>query len=136
MLSLNQILNKMKIETFYFKSVFSIKKSSINFKKIEYGIHFIYRDKDFVLIKTFDENDGYILQGNFVIGKIDLNRPEDYFIYDILRECDNTLDNPLAAPIKIISPDVNIFKKVSFDDIFIRLSRNRINMVKIINANG
>ena len=134
MLSLNQILNKMKSENFYFKSAYSIKKSSINFKNIEYGINFIYRDKDFVLIKTLGENEGYILQGNFVIGKIDLNRPESYFIYDILRECDNTLDNPLASPIKVISPDVNIFKKVNFDDIFVKLRRNKINMVKIINA--
>ena len=81
-----------------------------------------------------NESNGYILQGNFVIGKIDLKRPENYLIYDILKECDNTLDNPNAAPIKIINPNVRIFKKASFEDIFIRLRKNKINMIKTINA--
>lgn len=134
MLPLNQIVEKMKSETFYFKSVYSINKASINFKNIDYGISFIYRDKDFVLIKMINELNGYILQGNFVIGKIDLKRPENYLIYDILKECDNTLDNPNTAPIKIINPNVRIFKKASFEDIFIRLRKNKINMIKTINA--
>ena len=134
MLPLNQIVEKMKSETFYFKSVYSINKASINFKNIDYGISFIYRDKDFVLIKMINESNGYILQGNFVIGKIDLKRPENYLIYDILKECDNTLDNPHTAPIKIINPNVRIFKKASFEDIFIRLRKNKINMIKTINA--
>lgn len=134
MLPLNQIVEKMKSETFYFKSVYSINKASINFKNIDYGISFIYRDKDFVLIKMINESNGYILQGNFVIGKIDLKRPENYLIYDILKECDNTLDNPNTAPIKIINPNVRIFKKASFEDIFIRLRKNKINMIKTINA--
>ena len=134
MLSLNQILNKMKSENFYFQSAYSINKTSINFKKVEYGINFIYRDKDFVLIKYIDETNASILQGNFVIGNVNLNRSENSFIYDILKECDNILDNNFASPIKIINPDVNIFKKVNFDDIFMRLRKNKINMVKIINA--
>lgn len=134
MLSVNQMVDKMKSETFYFKSVYSINKASINFKNIDYGINFIYRDKDFVLIKMINETNGYILQGNFVIGKIDLKRPENYFIYDILRECDNTLDNPHTAPIKVINPNVSIFKKASFEDIFIRLRKNKISMIKTINA--
>lgn len=134
MLTVNQIVEKMKSETFYFESVYSINKTNINFKNIDYGIHFIYRDKNFVLIKLFNETNGYILQGNFVIGKIDLRRPENYLIYDILKECDNSLDNPHSAPIKIISPNISIFKKATFEDIFIRLRKNKINMIKTINA--
>lgn len=134
MLSLNQILSEMKSKTLYFTSAYSINMMNVSAKEIEWGINFTYRDKDFVLIKMINESNGYILQGNFVIGKIDLKRPENYLIYDILKECDNTLDNPHTAPIKIINPNVRIFKKASFEDIFIRLRKNKINMIKTINA--
>ena len=126
MLTVNQIVEKMESETFHFESVYSINKASMNFKNIDYGVHFIYRDENFVLIKPINETNGYILQGNFVIGKIDLRRQENYLIYDILKECNNSLYNPHFAPIKIISPNISIFKKSTFEDIFIRLRKNKI----------
>ena len=52
----------------------------------------------------------------------------------MLKECDNKLENSVDTSIKIINPDVSIFKKVSFEDIFIRLRKNKINMIKTINA--
>ena len=135
MLSLNQILNEMKNKTLYFTSAYSINMMNVSVKEIEWGINFTYRDKDFLLIKTIGKSNGYILQGNFVIGKVDLKYPENIFVYMVMKECDNSLDNPHASPIKIISPNISIFKKkANFDDIFIRLRKNKIDMVKIINA--
>ena len=134
MLTVNQVADKMKNETLYFESVYSINKASMNFKNIDYGVHFIYRDENFVLIKLINETNGYILQGNFVIGKIDLRCPENYLVYDILKECNNSLDNSHFAPIKVINPNISIFKKSNFEDIFIRLRKNKINMIKTINA--
>ena len=135
MLSLNQILNEMKSKTLYFTSAYSINMMNVSAKEIEWGINFTYRDKDFLLIKTIGKSNGYILQGNFVIGKVDLKYPENIFVYMVMKECDNSLDNPHASPIKIISPNISIFKKkANFDDIFIRLRKNKIDMVKIINA--
>lgn len=134
MLSLNQLVNKMKNETLYFKSVYSINRISINFKEIDYGIKFIYREKDFILAKPSNETNGYILQGNFIVGKIDLLHAENFLISEIVRECDNILDNPFTTRIKVIKPNIDIFQKVNFGDIFIRLGKNKINMVKIINA--
>ena len=135
MLSLNQILNEMKNKTLYFTSAYSINMMNVSVKEIEWGINFTYRDKDFLLIKTIGKSNGYILQGNFVIGKVDLKYPENIFVYMVMKECDNSLDNPHASSIKIINPNISIFKKkTNFEDIFIRLGRNKINMVKIINA--
>ena len=135
MLSLNQILSEMKSKTLYFTSAYSINMMNVSVKEIEWGINFTYRDKDFLLIKTIGKSNGYILQGNFVIGKVDLKYPENIFVYMVMKECDNSLDNPHASPIKIISPNISIFKKkANFDDIFIRLRKNKIDMVKIINA--
>lgn len=135
MLSLNQILSEMKSKTLYFTSAYSINMMNVSAKEIEWGINFTYRDKDFLLIKTIGKSNGYILQGNFVIGKVDLKYPENIFVYMVMKECDNSLDNPHASPIKIISPNISIFKKkANFDDIFIRLRKNKIDMVKIINA--
>ena len=135
MLSLNQILSEMKSKTSYFTSAYSINMMNVSVKEIEWGINFTYRDKDFLLIKTIGKSNGYILQGNFVIGKVDLKYPENIFVYMVMKECDNSLDNPHASPIKIISPNISIFKKkANFDDIFIRLRKNKIDMVKIINA--
>lgn len=135
MLSANQLASKMKNETLYFKSVYSINKMSINFKEnIDYGIKFIYREKDFILVKPQNEKNGYILQGNFIVGKIDLGHAESFLINEIIKELDSILDNPFAARIKVIRPDIDIFQKVNFGDIFIRLGKNKVNMVKIINA--
>lgn len=134
MLSLNQLVNKMKNETLYFKSVYSINRFSFNFKEIDYGIKFIYREKDFILVKPSDETNCYILQGNFIVGKVDLAHSENFIISDITRELDSILDNPFTARIKVIKPNIDIFQKVNFGDIFIKLGKNKINMVKIINA--
>ncbi len=135
MLSANQLASKMKNETLYFKSVYSINKMSINFKEnIDYGIKFIYREKDFILVKPSNEKNGYILQGNFIVGKVDLGHAENFLINEIIKELDSILDNPFAARIKVIRPDIDIFQKVNFGDIFIRLGKNKVNMVKIINA--
>lgn len=135
MLSANQLASKMKNETLYFKSVYSINKMSINFKEnIDYGIKFIYREKDFILVKPSNEKNGYILQGNFIVGKIDLGHAENFLINEMIKELDNILDNPFTTHIKVIKPDIDIFQKVNFGDIFIRLGKNKVNMVKIINA--
>lgn len=124
----------MKSEKSYFNSAYSINMTNVNIKEVEWGINFTYRDKNFILIKPTFKSDCYILHGNFVIGKVDLRYPENIFIYIMLKECDNKLENGIDTVIKIINPDVSIFKKVSFEDIFIRLRKNKINMVKIINA--
>ncbi len=134
MLSLNQIIYKMKSEKFYFNSAYSINMTNVSVKEIEWGINFTYRDKNFILIKPTFKSNCYILHGNFVIGKVDLRYPENIFIYIMLKECDNKLENSIDTSIKIINPDVSIFKKVSFEDIFIRLRKNKINMIKTINA--
>lgn len=120
MLLLDQILNKMKEETLYFESVYSINRIYINVKDLDYCISFKYRNKDFILVKPIYKTFGYILQGNFIVGKIDLNHTENHINYDIKRECDNVLDNPYTTTIRIIKPNENIFKKLTFDDIFIR----------------
>lgn len=134
MLSVNQIVEEMKSRKLYFTSAYSLNMNNINFKEIEWGINFTYRDKIFLLIKQFKEDNGYILQGNFVIGKVDLRHPENIFVYAVLKECDNSLDNPNSAPIKIINPNISLFKNPDFDNIFLKLRKNKINMVKIINA--
>ena len=135
MLSLNQILSEMKSKTSYFTSAYSINMMNVSVKEIEWGINFTYRDKDFLLIKTIGKSNGYILQGNFVIGKVDLKYPENIFVYMVMKECDNSLENTLDASVKIINPNISIFKKkANFEDIFIRLGKNKINMVKTINT--
>ena len=135
MLSLNQILNEMKNKTLYFTSAYSINMMNVSVKEIEWGINFTYRDKDFLLIKPIGKSNVHILEHNFIIGKVDLKYPENIFVYMVMKECDNSLDNPHASSIKIINPNISIFKKkTNFEDIFIRLGRNKINMVKIINA--
>ena len=134
MLSVNQIVEEMKSRKLYFTSAYSLNMNNINFKEIEWGINFTYRDKIFLLIKQFKEDNGYILQGNFVIGKVNLRHPENIFVYTVLKECDNSLDNTNIAPIKIINPNISLFKNPDFDNIFIKLRKNKINMVKIINA--
>ena len=135
MLSLNQILSEMKSKTSYFTSAYSINMMNVSVKEIEWGINFTYRDKDFLLIKTIGKSNVHILEHNFIIGKVDLKYPENIFVYMVMKECDNSLDNPHASSIKIINPNISIFKKkTNFEDIFIRLGRNKINMVKIINA--
>lgn len=135
MLSLNQILSEMKSKTLYFTSAYSINMMNVSVKEIEWGINFTYRDKDFLLIKTIGKSNVHILEHNFIIGKVDLKYPENIFVYMVMKECDNSLDNPHASSIKIINPNISIFKKkTNFEDIFIRLGRNKINMVKIINA--
>ena len=95
MLSLNQILNEMKNKTLYFTSAYSINMMNVSVKEIEWGINFTYRDKDFLLIKTIGKSNGYILQGNFVIGKVDLKYPENIFVYMVMKECDNSLEKNL-----------------------------------------
>ena len=135
MLSLNQILSEMKSKTLYFTSAYSINMMNVSVKEIEWGINFTYRDKDFLLIKPIGKSNVHILEHNFIIGKVDLKYPENIFVYMVMKECDNSLDNPHASSIKIINPNISIFKKkTNFEDIFIRLGRNKINMVKIINA--
>ena len=134
MLSVNQIVEEMKSRKLYFTSAYSLNMNNINFKEIEWGINFTYRDKIFLLIKQFKEDNGYILQGNFVIGKVDLTYSEINLFNKIMKECDNSLDNPNSAPIKIINPNISLFKNPDFDNIFIKLRKNKINMVKIINA--
>ncbi|TKZ36262.1 hypothetical protein [Brachyspira catarrhinii] len=135
MLSLNQILNEMKSKTLYFTSAYSINMMNVSAKEIEWGINFTYRDKDFLLIKPIGKSNVHILEHNFVIGEVDLKYPENIFVYMMMKECDNSLNNTLDAPVKIINPNISIFKKkANFDDIFIRLGRNKINMVKTINA--
>ena len=135
MLSLNQILSEMKSKTSYFTSAYSINMMNVSVKEIEWGINFTYRDKDFLLIKPIGKSNVHILEHNFIIGKVDLKYPENIFVYMVMKECDNSLDNPHASSIKIINPNISIFKKkTNFEDIFIRLGRNKINMVKIINA--
>ena len=124
----------MKSEKSYFNLACSINMTNFNVKEVEWGINFTYRNKNFVLIKLFNETNGYILHGNFVIGKVDLRYPENIFIYIMLKECDNKLENSIDTTIKIINPDVSIFKKATFEDIFIRLRKNKINMIKTINA--
>lgn len=124
----------MKSEKSYFNSACSINMTNFNVKEVEWGINFTYRDKNFILIKPTFKSNCYILHGNFVIGKVDLRYPENIFVYIMLKECDNKLENSVDTTIKIINPDVSIFKKVSFEDIFIRLRKNKINMIKIINA--
>ena len=135
MLSLNQILSEMKSKTSYFTSAYSINMMNVSVKEIEWGINFTYRDKDFLLIKPIGKSNVHILEHNFIIGKVDLKYPENIFVYMVMKECDNSLDNPHASSIKIINPNISIFKKkTNFEDIFIRLGRNKINTVKIINA--
>ena len=135
MLSLNQILNEMKNKTLYFTSAYSINMMNVSVKEIEWGINFTYRDKDFLLIKPIGKSNVHILEHNFIIGKVDLKYPENIFVYMMMKECDNSLDNPHASSIKIINPNISIFKKkANFEDIFIRLGKNKINMVKTINT--
>ena len=124
----------MKSEKSYFNSAYSINITNFNVKEVEWGINFTYRDKNFILIKPTFKSYCYILHGNFLIGKVDLRYPENIFVYIMLKECDNKLENSIDTSIKIINPDVSIFKKVSFEDIFIRLRKNKINMIKTINA--
>lgn len=121
MISLNQLLNEMKIGKSYFESVYSIKKTSINSKAIEYAINFTYRNKHFVLIKPHKDTNGYILQNHFMIGKIDLTKHDINIIYDIIKECDNVLDKPFESHIKIINPNINIFQKMDLYTLLMRI---------------
>ena len=133
MLSLNQILNEMKNKKSYFTKAYHLNMTDINAKEIEWGIKFTYRDKKFLLVKQIGKPNGYILKGNYVIAKIDLRYPENIFTYMVLKECDNSLDNSVNIPIKVINPNINIFK-LSFCKIFTKLGRNKINIIKTINA--
>ena len=133
MLSVNQIVEEMKSRKLYFTSAYSLNMNNINFKEIEWGIKFTYRDKKFLLVKQIGKPNGYILKGNYVIAKVDLRYPENIFTYMVLKECDNSLDNSVDIPIKIINPNINIFK-LSFCKIFTKLGRNKINIIKTINA--
>lgn len=121
MTTMNQLLNEMKIGKSYFKSVYSINKTSINAKAIEYAINFSYRSKDFVLIKPHNDTHVYVLQNRFVIGKVDLNKHEINIIYDIIKECDNVLDKPLESSVKIINPKIDIFQKIDLYTLLLRL---------------
>lgn len=121
MTSLNQLLNEMKSAKSYFESVYSIKKTSINAKAIEYAINFSYKNKHFVLIKPYNDTNGYLLQNHFVIGKIDLTKYEINIIYDIIKECDNVLDKPLESNIKIVNPKIDIFQRIDLYSLLIRL---------------